>query len=371
MAISIALTLLLGVGIFLFQNLESSHTETTTLATSRPTEFRQDVPGVEVSAKSIAVLPFANLSPGEANEYLSDGIAEEIRHALTNLTGLQVAARASSILFKGAEDIRNIGEQLHVSTVLEGSVLQAGNRLRVTVQLSNVADGYQLWSERYDKEMTTIFDIQDSIAQNIVARLKLTLEGSAESLVSERHPENVEAYALYLNGRFHADKYEEPELRRAIAYFEEALEEQADYALAYAGLADAYGSLDYFGHVLSESVTVQIRSAIAKALELDSTLAAAYFSRARLEFNTDWDSSLAELDFKRALELDPSDSWKHGLYAIFLATQGRHSEAINEAAIAQQLDPLSVNAILTPGWIYFFARDYDQALAAHSGETDQ
>ena len=320
---------------------------------------------MEYSEKSIAVLPFINMSSDKENEYLTDGLTEEILNALSKVPGLRVPARTSSFVFKGkTDDIKKIGELLRVGTVLEGSVQKSGNQLRVTAQLINVADGFQVWSEKYNREMTNIFEIQEDIARNIVTKLELTMAGSTVLPDLKRPTENVEAYALYLKGNFHADKFTELDLRRAIAYFEEALKRQPDYALAYTGLAVAYGNLGYFGHVPPESIAPQLKEAVSKALELDETLAEAHFCLAQHRYNTEWDWSGAERAFKRALELDPAHVWAHQLYAFLLATMGRHEAAMAEAVKAHELDPLSVNAQVYTGWMSFLAHDYDRALEA-------
>jgi TolB-like protein/Tfp pilus assembly protein PilF len=363
LSITIAFSLLFGVSFVLYSNLEinrvaTSRTSTETLLSSRPYQLE------EVYENSIAVLPFVDLGGGDGEDYLGDGIPEEIRHVLTNVQGLRVASRLSSVMFGDEiESIQDIGRELGVAAVLEGTVQVSGRLLRVTVQLTDVEEGYQIWSERYDRKMTNIFDIQDDIARNIVETLQLSLVDSSDNLVSERHPEDIRAYELYLKGRYHAANYDEPELRTAIAYFEEALRIEPTYALAYAGLADAYGSLDYFGHVLPISIQAEIRSSVNQALALDATLADTHFSSARLLFNSEREPEAAEEAFRLALQLDPADAWKHGLYAIFLSTQGRGQEAVYEASISRQLDQLSVRENLTPGWVAFFSRDFEQALA--------
>ena len=317
------------------------------------------------SDKSIAVLPFVNMSTGDENEYLSDGLTEEILNALAKVPGLRVPARTSSFVFKGkTEDIKKIGQLLRVATVLEGSVQMSGNQLRVTAQLNKVSDGYQMWSEKYDREMTNIFEIQDEIALAIVSELELELAAAAELPGSKHHMDNVEAYTLYLRGKFLADKFTEPELRRAITFFERALKLQPDYALAHTGLAFAYGNLSYFGYVPPGTVLPQFRTAASKALELDDTLAEAHFSLAQLRFNFEWDWVGAEQAFKRALELDPANVWAHGLYAFLLSTMDRHEEAMVQATKARELDPLSVNATVNTGWMSFLAGDYNEALIA-------
>lgn len=362
LAIVVAASLLLGMSSLLYSNLQINRSDEISRESD---DFLRALPYEleESYENSIAVLPFAYLGGPDGEDYLSTGIPEEIRHALTNIQGLRVASRLSSVLLGNQmESIQDIGRGLGVNSVLEGTVQLSGQQLRVTVQLTNVAGGYQIWSERYDREMTNIFNIQDDIARNIVDALQLSMVEPAGILASERHPDDVRAYELYLKGRFHATNYDEPELRTAIGYFEEALRIQPDYALAYAGLADAYGSLDYFGHVLPVTVQNSIRSAVDRALALDDSLADAHFSSARLLFNTERDPVTAEIAFRKALELDPTDAWKHGLYAIFLSTRNRRQEAMYEASIARQLDPLSVRENLTPGWIAFFNRDYELAL---------
>jgi len=362
LAITIAISVLLGISSVLYSNLQINQSVESSIAdadiaSTRPYELEASY------ENSIAVLPFLDLGGSDGEDYLGDGIPEEIRHSLTNVSALRVASRLSTVtLDEQLESIQDIGRALGVNSVLEGTVQVSGTQLRVTVQLTDVAEGYQIWSERYEREMTNIFDIQDDIARNVVDTLQINLAESEEVLTSERHPQDFEAYELFLKGRYHAANYDEPELRTAIGYYEEALRIQPTYALAYAGLADAYGSLDYFGHVLPVSIQAAIRSSVDRALELDESLADAHFSSARLLFNTERDSAAAEVAFRKALELDPTDAWKHGLYAIFLGTRGRAQEAAYEASISLQLDPLSVRENLTPGWIAFFSRNYEQAL---------
>ena len=360
------LILLIGAGVFFWKRsgLERQVQAGAGAGSTNAPPVSAATPVAETN-KSIAVLPFVNLSSDKENEYLSDGLTGEILDALAKVPGLRVPARTSSFVFKGkTDDIKKIGELLRVGTVLEGSVQKSGNQLRVTAQLINVADGYLLWSEKYDRPMTNIFAIQDDIARTIVAKLKLTLAGSAGLPRAKRGTENVEAYALYLKGRFHADKRTEPDLRQAITHFEAALNRQPDYALAYAGLSQAYGGLRYYAYVLPGSVTPQCRAAAAKALELDDTLAEAHVSLANLRFAVDRDWGAAEREFKRALELDPVNVDTHRSYAYLLAVTGRHPEAQAQANKAQQLDPLSVIAKTRGGYVSALAGDNDRALEA-------
>ena len=315
-------------------------------------------------AMSVAVLPFANMSSDQENEYLSDGITEEILTALSKVPGLRVPARTSAFVFKDRkEDVRKIGELLNVATVLEGSVRKSGNKLRIAATLSNVADGYELWRERYDREMTDIFEIQDDIARAIVDKLKVTLAGPAEVPAAKHRTENIEAYEWVLKGRFHLFRFTEADLKLAIACFDHALARQPDYALAFAGLASAYGKLVWMVFA-SPAVTIpRQRTAVAKALELDDTLANAHGSLAELLFWVDRDKVAAEREYRRTLELAPTDAEARILYAMALCAMGRNQEAIAEAARARQLDPLSVVNVNTQAWIFFYAKNFDQALA--------
>jgi len=353
-----------GVGWWLFHPPGQAAKQAANPQTNAPGSPAAAAPSA-TDQKSIAVLPFVNMSADKDNDYLSDGITEEILNALAKVPGLRVPARTSSFVFKDKkEDVRKIGELLNVRTVLEGSVRKAGNQLRITAQLINVADGFHLWSETYDRNMTNIFAIQDDIARTIVTQLKLTLAGPAGLPSAKHHTVNVEAYELYLKGKFHADKLTEPELNQAITHFQAALGKQPDYALAYAGLAYAHGSLNLWAYVSPGSVTPQLRAAVAKALELDDTLAEAHVHLARLSFFVDWDWGMAEREFKRALELDPANAYAHVMYAYLLSARGRHPEARAEANEAHQLDPLSVLAKVALGRTSSWAGDNDRALEA-------
>jgi TolB-like protein/Tfp pilus assembly protein PilF len=311
--------------------------------------------------KSIAVLPFVNMSPDRENEYLSDGITEEILNALVKVPGLRVPARTSSFVFKDRkEDIKKIGELLGVKTVLEGSVRRAGNQLRITAQLINVADGYHLWSDTYKRDMTNIFDIQDDIARNIVAKLKVTIAGTASA--QQHRTENIEAYEEVLKGRFHAEKFTQSELNLAISHYKQALAKQEDYAPAWAGLSGAYGLIRYFAYLPPAAITPQYREATAKALQLDDTLSNAHLQQANLLFYVDRDFAAAEREFKSALALEPTNVTAQIYFASFLGALGRHAEAVRTAEIAKQLDPLSVNAAVILGWTRLWAGDSEGAL---------
>ena len=295
--------------------------------------------------RSIAVLPFANMSTDPENEFFADGIAEEIINALTRLPGLRVAARTSAFSFKGKhEDLRVIGEKLNVASVLEGSVRKAGNRLRITAQLITVADGFHQWSERYDRELTDVFEIQDEITTAIVERLKLSFDRQSGSLV-QPGTEDVEAYQIYLKGR--ALLYRRGlNIEKARACFEAALAIDPQYALAHAGMADALLYLAMWGLRRSSEVIPQARVAVARALELDPDVAEAHYAAACLAYFHDYDVPAFKREFERAVELKPTYTQARCGRAVYDLSLFRadHAAAIAASAAAVRDDPLSAYA---------------------------
>jgi serine/threonine protein kinase/tetratricopeptide (TPR) repeat protein len=311
---------------------------------------------------SIAVLPFANLSADPDNEYFSDGLSDELLNALTRLPGLRVAARTSSFQFRGRNtDIHEIGRQLNVDHVLDGSVRRSANRLRVTAQLSNVADGYHLWSERYDREMADVFQIQDDITAAIVKTLEPTLLGTQQPAVL-RHSYNVEAFERYLMGRHHWHHRTPQSLRTGLAYFEEAIRLDPGYALAYAGLADSYALLITYGYLSPEQGLSKALDAAAHAMALDPKLAESHFAMALCTFwlGADWPE--AEPHFLRALQIQPRSSMAHVYYALFLATRHRFADAAAQTLEAVALDSLSPFVHGIGALAMHVARRYDEAL---------
>ena len=312
---------------------------------------------------SIAVLPFVNMSPDPENEYFGDGLAEELINALTQLKGLHVAARTSAFTFRGREtDIREIGKKLDVSTVLEGSVRKAGNRLRITAQLINIADGYHLWSERYDREMEDIFAIQDEITAAIVEQLKVELIGKQKETIVKRYTENLEAYDLYLKGIYYWNKLTPNGFERSSECFEMAIEKDPHYALAYAGLADSYWYSSLWGNLPPRRTYPKAREAAKKAIEIDDTLGEAHASLASVHAFYDWEWETAEREFKRAIELAPDSSHTRVYYSIFLNGRRRHDEAVFQARKAQELDPLSSLCNTHFAHRLWQARRYDEAI---------
>ncbi len=321
------------------------------------------LPSLGPESRAIAVLPFVNSSTDPENEYFSDGITDELITALTKVEGLRVASRTSVFALKNArEDVRALGARLDVSAVLEGTVRKAGNRLRITVQLTDATDGRTLWSERYDREMADVFAIQDEIAGTIVRTLRSTLLGELGDPTPVRYTANVRAYSLYLKGRFWWNRRSQAAIKEGIRFFEQAIEEDPGYALAYSGLADSYAlDLDYRGAPVIEGME-RARAEARKAIALDESLAEAHTSLAWVTFIFDWDWVGAEREFNRAIELNPRYSTARQWHSWFLAAMGRFDEALAEGRAAIELDPLSVSIRRSMGWLQYYGRHFDGAL---------
>jgi serine/threonine protein kinase/Tfp pilus assembly protein PilF len=312
---------------------------------------------------SIAVLPFTNLSADPDQEYFCDGMAEEIINALTHVEGLRVVARMSCFAFKGKQaDIREIGRQLNVSTLLEGSVRKAGKRLRITAQLINVADGYHLWSERYDRDLEDIFAIQDEISLAIVEKLRVRMLKGGELALSKRQAVDPEAHQLYLKGRFFWGKRSRESFEKSIEYFKKAIEIDPHYAQAYAGLAASYNDLPNYSSYPPAEAYPLAKEAALKALELDSNLAEAHSALGLILCDYEWDWVGAEREFKRAIELNPAYETAHHWYAFLLIYHLRVEEAVSEIHKAYELDPLSLAVNRNYGLILYQAHKYDEAL---------
>jgi serine/threonine-protein kinase len=316
---------------------------------------------------SIAVLPFTNMSADEDNEYFCDGLAEELLNALSKIEDLKVAARTSAFSFKGKNaNVSEIGEKLSVKNVLEGSVRKSGNKLRISVQLVNAAGGYQLWSERYDRELKDIFDVQDEIALAVVDALKLKLFGEEKSAVLKRYTNNAEAYQLYLKGRFYFGKFTAEGVKKSIEYYEQALAKEPDYAPAFAALSVSYIFFWYLGFGETAKYISEAQTAVEKALILDQSLAEAYFALALVKFNYERDWTEAEKAFRRAIELNPNYSESYEHYGMFLAVMERSDEAVAIGKRAVEIAPLSLKTIYIAGWAFWLAGQTD--LAKEQGE---
>jgi adenylate cyclase len=317
--------------------------------------------------KSIAVLPFVSMSSDPENEYLSDGLTEDLIMAFSQLKGLRVPARTSSFAFKGRnEDIRQIGQRLNVRTILEGSVRRVGERLRITAQLINVADGDHLWSQSFDREMQDVFAIQDEITRAIVQALEMQLIGAGDQPLAKHGTYNTDAYQLYLQGKYHFYKFTGEGFKRCIECCKKALQIEPSYALAYAALSLCYQTAWFYGFLSFEEKLAAIGPhdhAAEKAVELDPNLAE---TQTALGIVTCWnvrDWSRAEGCFKQAIKLNPNYVTAHEHYAGFLACMRRTDEAITHARLAQQLDPLSPMIVMHAGLAYFFIHRYDLMLA--------
>jgi len=317
------------------------------------------------SMASIAVLPFENMSSDPENEYFSDGMTEEIINALTKVSGLRVASRTSSFRFKGEKiDIREVGEKLNVKTILEGSVRKSGSKLRITAQLINIEDGYHIWSEIFEREMSDVFAIQDEISQSIADRLKIEFIGKDEPSITKRHTGNLAAYNLYLKGRFYSNKTTKEGLKKGIEYLNLAVEKDPRYALAYSELSRSYAAVGYFHQDLLPRKEAFSRATVAakRALEINDNLAEAHTALAYVKRTYDWDWKGAEVEFKRAIELNTNDSHAHDFYALYLAVVGRLDEAVREAKIALELDPVSLGVNHTAARIFYYSRRFDEAV---------
>ncbi len=313
--------------------------------------------------KSVAVLPFTNMSADEENEYFCDGLAEELLNALSKIDDLKVAARTSAFSFKGKNvNVSEIGERLGVTNVLEGSVRKSGNRLRISVQLVNASDGFQLWSERYDREMQDIFELQDEITLSVTNALKVRLLGKDRDVVLKRYTDDPEVYELFLKGRYYYYKYSAEGWRRAIEFFEKAIEKEPNYAPAYAGVNSSLGFLWFLGFIPAEQAVPQMNAAATKALEIDENLGEAHLSQAMISFFYDWQWQKAEQEFKRAIALDPNNAEAFSFYSMFLGFEERFDEAIDQGERALAIDPLSMLINMNVGWTYFSAGLFDKTL---------
>ena len=315
--------------------------------------------------KSIAVLPFINMSADPENEYFSDGISEEILNALTHVDGIQVTARTSSFSFKGKnEDIRQIGAKLGVAHVLEGTVRWAGKKVRINVQLINTSDGYHTWSEVYDRELEDIFEVQDEISAKIVSSLKenFAITEKKENLVKPP-TENLEAYNLYLKGKYYWNKSNPEDIMRAVKTFEEAIKLDPNFALPYCSLSYCYSFLGSSGIMPPAEAYPKAKDCTLKAIELDPNHAESHLSLATIKFYHNWDFDGAEMSLNKAHDLGLNSSLFNQVHGWFLIAKGDFEKAIDKIQQALILDPLSLPLMSTLGDAYSFAGRFEEALA--------
>jgi eukaryotic-like serine/threonine-protein kinase len=321
----------------------------------------------DVGFQSAAVLPFADLSPGKDQEYFSDGLTEELTNALSRLPGLKVAARSSAFQFRGSGiDVREVGHRLGVGTVIEGSVRRSGDRLRVSAQLVNASNGYELWSESYDRDMADIFAVQEEIAHAIVSALKIQLSGavSPDSVLVNRPTHDLEAYDLYLKGQFALNQRNETTLPEAVRYFEQAVARDSGFARAWAGLADANVLLPLYTGTSPTAAWARAKAAGQRAIALGAGLAEAHTALAYGTMLYEWNWAEAERQFQRAIAADPNYPTARQWYGDFLIGRGRLEESLREMQRAHELDPLSRIIGGELGWVYTSLRRFDEADSA-------
>jgi serine/threonine-protein kinase len=326
--------------------------------------FRWMKPAGVAPLASAAVLPFVDLSPQHDQEYFSDGLTEELITALSQVPGLRVPARTSSFQFKGQNpDVHEVGRKLDVGAVLEGSVRKSGNRLRVSAQLISVKDGYQLWSESYDRDLADVFAVQADVARSIVAALRVRLAPARDSALAVRPTGDLEAYDLYLKGRFAWNQRNGPALQDAVRYLEQAVARDSTFARAWAALADAYILVVPYAGGSPADTWRKAQRAAGTALALDSTSAEAYTSLGYGNMIYAWNWPAAEQNFKRAIAADPAYATGHHWYGDFLAGRGRLTEAQAEMSRAHRLDPLSRQIGIEWGWVSYLTHRNDEAEA--------
>ena len=319
------------------------------------------VPTIE---KSIAVLPFVNMSNDADQEYFSDGISEEIINVLAQVPGIKVIGRTSSFAFKGKNiDLKVIGQQLNVTHLLEGSVRKSGNKLRVTAQLISVTDGFHLYSEKFDRELEDVFAIQDEIALSILEAIKIKLLGAQKESLVRRYTDNVEAYELYLKGRFHYNRFTPDDLKKGVSYFEKAINLQPDYAIAYAGISSCYINMWAFNFLLPDQSIPPMLAAAQNALHYDDQIADSYYAMGRVKLHYDWKYNEAVTNFEKAISLNPNSADCHIQLGFCAAFKNDYKKAMEHAVIAESLDPYSLMNLWYVGVVIWMIGDFEKFLA--------
>ena len=358
----IAAVLIIAAGFLVFQVVErdrrARRSDEQTLHNGRPSG-----PSLPISEKSIAILPFDNLSRDPENAYFVEGIQDEILTRLAKIADLKVIARSSTQRFQNKGDLPQIAQQLGVAHLLEGSVQKVNDQVRINVQLIKAASEAHLWAEIYDRKLTDIFAVESEIAKTIADTLQAKLSGSEQHVIAARPTESSEAHQFYLKGRYFWNKRTGNDLRKSIDYFQQAIAADPNYALAYAGLADAYAFLPGYTAGSPQDSYPKSIAAAKKALELDDTLAEAHTALAIATWLYEFDFSQSNREFQRAIELNPNYAIAHQQYGnILLTALGRFDQAIAEAKRAVELDPLSLVINSDLGVDNFFARRYDEAI---------
>ena len=337
-----------------------------------PTEVYRVLPPMEganltkidaLELRRVAVLPLAILSSDQHDEYLADGLTEEIINTLSSIPGLKVIARTSVMKYKQVnKTVGEIGRELKVGTILEGSVRKAGSRLRITIQLIDVGSEAPIWAQKYDRELEDVFKIQTDIAERVAEALKVQLLRENRAIIEQKAPEDIGAYVLYLRGRYHWSKRTKEDLERAIAYFGEAIRKDPNYALAHAGMADCYTLMGRHLYLPAKEAFSKARDYANRALELNDNLAEAHTSLAAVLLIYNWDWDAAEDQFRRAIQLNPNYATAHYWHSVLLQTTGRLQESVTAAEKAQVLDPLSPVIGMGVVQAYFLSGQYDKAV---------
>ena len=312
---------------------------------------------------SIAVLPFVNAGGDPNTEYLSDGITENLINSFSQLPKLRVIPRSRVFRYKGKEaDAEKIGRELNVSTVLTGRVTQRGDSLNIQTELVDVAQVSQLWGRQYNRKFSEIITVQEEIAKEVSEKLRLRPTGEEQKKLTKRYTENPEAHQLYLKGRYLWNRRTGPTLQRAAGYFQQAIDKDPGYALAWAGLADCYALYSFYGVLSPAEAFPKAKEAARKALEIDDTLAEAHASLLWIKSQYDWDWVGAEREFKRTIELNPNYATVYNWYSVHLGAMGRLDEALALAKRAEEIEPLSLANSTNVGLALYLARQYDQAI---------
>jgi serine/threonine-protein kinase len=316
---------------------------------------------------SLAVLPFENVGADPNTEYLSDGITESLINTLSQLSSLTVMSRSSVFHYKGKDvDPRKAGNELGVRAVLVGRVMQRGDNLQISTELVDVSNNSHIWGARYDKKMSDILAVQEEISREISRQLSLKLIGEDEKKLARRSTENIEAYQRYLKGRFHWNRRNESDLWKAVDYFNQAIEKDSEYALAYAGLASTFVILPIYSGLPARDYIPKIEAAAKRAMSLDETLGEPHVALGFSRYSFQWDWDGAEKELKRAIELNPSDPTNHQWYGGYLEQRGKLKDALDEFKRAQELDPLSPIITDNLGEVFFYMEQFDQAIEQYN-----